>query len=107
MITVTVIGRLGADPDAKEINGKELCNLRVASKEFGTTEWIGVVCYGKDAAFCKEYLNKGDSVAISGRLQTRKWTDKNGLERYTTEVIANRVEGVGSKGGTDAEERPF
>jgi single-strand DNA-binding protein len=107
MITVTVIGRLGSDPEVKQINDKTLCNLRVASKEFSTTEWVNVTAFGKDAEFCGEYLHKGDAVAISGRLQTRKYTGKDGIERYITEVVANRVEGIGSKGGADAEERPF
>lgn len=108
MITCTVVGRLGADPEVKELGEKTLANLRVASKEFSNTEWVNVVCFGKDAEFVGEYLKKGDSVAISGRLQTRKYQAKDGTDRYITEVVASRVEGIGSKGGTEVgEEKPF
>lgn len=107
MINVTVIGRLGAAPDVKDIGDKLICNMRVASKEYSsTTEWVNVVVFGKDAEFCREYLTKGDPVAISGRLQTRKYQAKDGTDRYITEVVANRVEGIGNRGG-DAEEKPF
>ena len=108
MITVTVIGRLGADPDFKELGEKNVCNLRIASKEAHGTEWVSATCFGKDAEFAKNYLTKGASVAITGRLQTRKWTDKEGRDRYSTEVIINRLEGIGSKGGAEVgEEKPF
>ena len=107
MITVIVIGRLGAEPDTKELSDKLVCNLRIASKEMKDTEWVNAVAFGRDAEFCREYLHKGDSIAVTGRLQTRKWTGKDGTERYTTEVVCTRVEGVGGKGGADPEERPF
>lgn len=108
MISVTVIGRLGADPDCKELGEKTVCNLRIASKEASGTEWVSAVAFGKDAEFAKNYLTKGSSVAITGRLQTRKWTDKEGRDRYTTEVVVNRLEGIGGKGGAEVgEEKPF
>lgn len=108
MVIVTCVGRLGATPEVKEIGDKLICNMRIASKEFSTTEWVNAVAFGKDAEFCREYLGKGDSIAITGRLQTRKYTGKDGTDRYITEVVCSRVEGVGSKGGGEAgEERPF
>ena len=109
MISVTACGRLGADPDVKTIGeGKQVCNLRIASKEYNGTEWINATAFGKDAEFAGTYLKKGDMVMVTGRLQTRKWTNKDGQERYTTEIVVSRLEGVGSKGGGEApEERPF
>ena len=108
MVIVTCVGRLGATPDVKDIGDKLIANLRIASKEFSNTEWVNAVAFGKDAEFCREYLTKGDSIAITGRLQTRKYTAKDGTDRYVTEVVCSRVEGVGSKGSTEApEERPF
>jgi single-strand DNA-binding protein len=107
MINVVVMGNLGFDPDQKEINDKPLCNLRVASAEIdGSTEWISVVCFGKDAEFAGNFLKKGDAVAISGRLRTREFTDKTGAKRSVTEVVANRVQGIGKRGNA-TEERPF
>jgi single-strand DNA-binding protein len=109
MITVTAVGRLGADPETRTTAaGKTVGDLRLASKEGkDNTEWVRVVMWEKDAEYAAKYLRKGDVVAVTGRLQTRKWQDKEGQDRYTTELVASRVEGFGSKGAEDSEEKPF
>ena len=111
---VILIGNLGRDPEVKYLpSGQAVANFSVATnerwqnKEGKTeerTEWHRVVVYGKQAENCGEYLSKGRSVCIEGRLQTREWDDKNGQKRSTTEVVANRVIFLGSKGEGAAKE---
>lgn len=102
---VILIGNLGADPEANFMkNGDPVVNFRLATsirtkdKETGSykqdTEWHRVVCYGKSAEYVVEYVKKGSKVYIEGRLKTRKWTDKEGVDRYTTEIVASVVQGV-------------
>lgn len=97
-----LIGRLGADPELRYTGaGKPVCSLSVATNrswrdDAGNkqedTQWHRIVVWGKQAESCKEYLRKGRQVAVEGRMQTRSWEDKDGNKRYTTEVVANRVE---------------
>jgi single-strand DNA-binding protein len=99
---------MGADPETRQTtNGKTVCSIRLASKERNGTEWLRVELWGKDAEFVQNFLKKGDLVAVEGRLQTRKWQDKDGNDRYTTECVASSVEGFGGKPTEDVEERPF
>jgi single-strand DNA-binding protein len=89
-----VLGRLGQDPDLRTTgNGNSVCNMSVATNhKFGDeehTEWHRIVVWGKQAESCKEYLAKGRMVAVSGRIQTRKWDDKDGNTRYSVEIIAS------------------
>ncbi len=103
-----LVGNLGADPDVSFLNsGDPVVNFRVATssrwkdKASGElkqeTEWHRITCYGKLAEFASEYLKKGRKVYVEGRLKTRKWQDKDGVERYTTEVIASGVQALGGK----------
>lgn len=102
---VILLGRLGKDPEVKFLdNGGSVCSMSLATRETWTdkggqkqerTEWHRVVAFGKTAELCGEYLAKGREVFLEGRLQTRKWTDKTGAERYTTEVVADRVQFIG------------
>jgi len=111
---VILIGNLGRDPEVKYLpSGQAVANFSVATnerwqnKEGKTeerTEWHRIVVYGKQAENCGEYLSKGRSVCIEGRLQTREWDDKNGQKRSTTEIVANRVVFLGSKGEGAAKE---
>ncbi|KNZ33327.1 MAG: single-stranded DNA-binding protein [Methylibium sp. NZG] len=118
---VILIGNLGRDPEVRYTpNGNAVCNVSVATtrqwknKESGDkqeeTEWHRVVFYDRLAEIAGEYLKKGRSVYVEGRLKTRKWTDKEGKEQYTTEVIATEMqmlggrEGMGGGGGGGAEE---
>ncbi|SNR63144.1 single-strand binding protein [Humidesulfovibrio mexicanus] len=104
---VILVGHLGQDPKISYTqSGQPVANLRMATSErfkdksgqwTDRTEWHTVVAWGKDAEFCGNYLGKGALVMIEGRLQTRKWQDKDGQDRYSTEVVANRVQSLGSR----------
>jgi len=105
---VILIGNLGKDPEVRYApSGSAICNITLATsrnwkdKTSGErqeeTEWHRVVFFDRMAEVAGEYLKKGKSVYIEGRLQTRKWTDKEGVEKYTTEVMADRMEMLGSR----------
>jgi len=91
------IGRLGADPDVRYTPAKNaVANIRIAcnwkSKDNEGVEWIGVVFFGRLAEVVGEYLKKGSRIFVAGRMQTRQWQDKQGNDRYTTEVVANEMQ---------------
>ncbi len=94
-----VIGRLGGDPESKTVTVKgeetQVANFSVASDSFGETEWHRVIAWGKQAKFATDYLKKGGLVCVVGRTKTRSWEDKDGNKRYATELIAERVLGLG------------
>ncbi len=103
---VQLIGNLGADPELRYTqNQAPVCSLSVATKEFRTdangnreetTSWHRVVAWNKVAENCGKYLAKGRQVFVEGRLQTRSWEDQNGNKRYTTEIVAQTVQFLGS-----------
>ncbi len=109
-----ILGSLGQDPDIRyTASGAAVANISIATneqwkdKESGEmqerTEWHRVVFFGRLAEIVGEYLRKGSQVYIEGRIQTRKWQDKEGQDRYTTEIVANEMQMLGSKsGGTTA-----
>ncbi|MEX2524131.1 MAG: single-stranded DNA-binding protein [Gammaproteobacteria bacterium] len=108
---VILIGNLGADPDVRyTASGAAVSNINIATteawrdKESGEqqekTEWHRVVFFGRLAEIVAEYLKKGSQVYVEGRLQTRKWQDKEGNDRYTTEIVANEMQMLGSRGGS-------
>lgn len=104
---VILIGNLGKDPETRYMsNGEAVTNITLATtdtwkdKNGGKqekTEWHRVTFYRKLAEIVGEYLKKGHSVYIEGRLENRKWTDKNGIERYTTDIIATDMKMLGGK----------
>jgi single-strand DNA-binding protein len=107
---VILIGNLGRDPEVRYApSGSAICNATIATsrqwknKDSGErqeeTEWHRVVFYDRLAEIAGEYLKKGKSVYIEGRLKTRKWTDKDGVEKYTTEIIAQEMTMLGSREG--------
>jgi len=107
---VVLIGNLGKDPETRySPNGGAICNVRLATtrnwkdKTSGErkeeTEWHSVVFYDRLAEIAGEYLKKGRPVYVEGRLKTRKWQDKEGQERYTTEIIATEMQLLGSREG--------
>lgn len=111
---VIVVGNLGRDPETRFMpSGGAVCNVSVATsrnwkdKSSGErkeeTEWHRVVFFDRLAEIAGEYLKKGSSVYIEGRLQTRKYTDKDGVEKYSTEIIAQEMQMLGSRGGDDAD----
>ena len=107
---VILIGNLGRDPDVRYMpNGDAVTNITLATtetwKDRGTgerreaTEWHRVVFFRKLAEIAGQYLKKGSQIYVEGSLKTRKWQDKEGLERYTTEIVANEMRMLGSRQG--------
>lgn len=108
-----ICGHLGQAPELHRTqSGRAVCALRLATNErkkdasgqwSNHTEWHTVVAFGKTAENVKKYLSKGSQALVEGRLQTRKWQDKEGKERYSTEIVATSVQFVGGKGGGSSE----
>ena len=107
---VILVGNLGQDPQSRAMpSGKAVVNLRIATtdqwrdKQTGenkeNTEWHTVVMFDRLAEVAAEYLRKGSQVYIEGRLRTRKWQDKEGADRYSTEIVANEMQMLGGRGG--------
>ena len=107
---VILIGNLGADPETKSMpSGMQVANIRLATSESfkdkqtnewqERTEWHNVAMFGRLAEVAGEYLRKGSKVYIEGKLRTRKWQDKQGNDRYSTEVIANEMQMLDGRGG--------
>jgi single-strand DNA-binding protein len=106
---VIILGNVGQDPEPRyQPSGSAIVNLRVATtrnwkdKQSGEkreqTEWHTIVFFDRLAEIAAEYLRKGSPVYVEGRLQTRKWTDKEGKERYSTEIVATEMQLLGSRG---------
>lgn len=122
---VILIGNLGADPEVRYTqSGSAVANFNVATtevwkKQDGSkeeqTEWHRIVAFARLGEICGEYLTKGSKVYIEGRLQTRKWQDRDGNDRYTTEIVAREMKMLtprgantaGKSGGRLAEEPPY
>ena len=107
---VILVGNLGKDPETRYMpSGSAVTNLRIATteawkdKQSGEqqerTEWHSVAMFGRLAEIAAEYLRKGSQIYIEGKLRTRKWQDKEGKDRYTTEIVADEMQMLGSKGG--------
>jgi len=110
---VILIGNLGADPEVRySPSGSAVANLRLATtdnwrdrqsgEQQERTEWHRVVLFGKLGEIAGEYLRKGSKVFVEGRLQTRKWQGQDGQDRYTTEIVANDMQMLDSRGGGTA-----
>ena len=108
---VIIVGNLGRDPETRYMpSGDAMTNIAVATtdkwKDKATgeqkeaTEWHRVAFFGKLAEIAGQYLKKGSQVYIEGKLRTRKWTDKDGIEKYSTEIIADTMQMLGSRQGT-------
>jgi len=106
---VILVGNLGRDPEVRYMpNGEAVCNFSIATTDSWKdksgakqerTEWHNIVMYRKLAEIAGEYLKKGRPVYIEGRLQTRKWQTKEGQDRYTTEIIADQMQMLGTRDG--------
>ncbi len=106
---VILIGNLGADPETRYLpSGDAVTNIRIATTDTWKdksgekqehTEWHRIAFFGKLAEIAGEYLKKGSPVYIEGRIRTRKWQDKEGQDRYSTEIVADRMQLLGSRGG--------
>lgn len=104
------IGRLGKDPETRHTpDGTTIANFSMAcgwkGKDKEGTEWMRVVAFGKLAEIIGEYCHKGKQVYISGRLSSRKWQDKEGNDRWTTEIVADRLQLLGGKGESTGSQR--
>ena len=117
---VIIVGNIGQDPEIKTTNsGSQVCNLSIATTELGRkdpatgqrgqeeTEWHRVTLFGKMAENAGQYLKKGAKVYIEGRLNTQKWQDQNGQDRYTTGIIGNEMQFMGdrSEGGAQPQQQ--
>lgn len=112
---VTLVGYLGADPEMKYVpSGQAVCQMRLATSEKWKdkegkpqerTEWHRLVAWGKTAEICAKYLEKGRQVYIEGRLQTREWAKDDGIKRWSTEIVVNEVQFLGSGDGKGKERR--
>ena len=109
---VIIVGNLGADPDSRAMpSGNAVTNISVATSESWNdretgekqekTEWHRVVFFNRLAEIAAQYLKKGSQVYVEGKLQTRKWEDKEGNERWTTEVVANQMQMLGDRMSND------
>lgn len=107
---VILVGNLGADPELRNAGGQAVTTIRLATTDrvkdkdkdgqwTDRTEWHNVVVWGKTAENVHQYAKKGKQLYIEGRLQTRKWQDKDGHDRYSTEVVAEAVKFLGPRGG--------
>ena len=109
---VILVGRLGKDPETRYMtNGEAVTNVTLATSENWKdksgekqekTEWHNLVFYRRLAEIAGEYLKKGSQVYVEGKIQTRKWQDKEGKDRYTTEIIVNEMQMLGSKSGSSS-----
>lgn len=111
---VILVGNLGNDPDVKyTADGRAIANISLATTESwkdrntgeqqDRTEWHRVVFFNRLAEIVSEYLKKGSQVYVEGKLQTRKWQDQNGMDRYTTEIVANEMQMLGGRSGGTAD----
>lgn len=110
---VILVGNLGRDPETRYMpDGAAITNISIATtstwknkagEKEEATEWHRIAFFGKLAEIAGEYLKKGSQVYVEGKLRTRKWQDKDGLEKFTTEVIADSLQMLGSKAGATSE----
>lgn len=112
---VIIVGNLGRDPETRSFpSGDQVCNFTVATtdkwkdKTTGemneSTEWHRISAFGRLAEICSQYLRKGSQCYVEGSLRTRKWTDKDGIEKYSTEIRADSMQMLGTKGGEQRQE---
>jgi single-strand DNA-binding protein len=110
---VILVGNLGKDPETRYMpSGSAVTNLTLATSESwkdkqtgeqqDRTEWHKIAMFGRLAEIAAEYLRKGSQIYVEGKLRTRKWQDKEGKDRYTTEIVADEMQMLGSKGGGGA-----
>jgi len=105
------IGRLGKDPEVRfTASGEAICNFSIAvgwkTKDKDGTEWVRITSFGKLTGICGDYLKKGSQVFIAGRMTTRKWQNKDGVDQYTTEVVADQMQMLGGKSDAPPAAKP-
>lgn len=97
MNSVSLLGRLGRDPELKELPSTKLCNFSLATGTGEQTEWHNITAFGKTAELASNYLSKGSQVVVQGRIQSREYTNKEGVKMRSTDIIAERVHFVGTR----------
>ena len=105
------IGRLFKDPEVRfTASGEAMCDFSIAvnwkTKDKDGTEWVRIKSFGKLAGICGDYLKKGSQVFIAGRMTTRKWQNKDGVDQYTTEVVADQMQMLGGKSDAPPAAKP-
>jgi single-strand DNA-binding protein len=114
---VILVGNLGADPETRSMpSGMTVTNIRIATSESWKdkasgqqqerTEWHNIALFGRLGEIAAEYLRKGSQVFVEGRLRTRKWQDKQGTDRFTTEIVADNMQMLGGRGGGGSDRAP-
>ena len=114
---VILVGNLGADPETRSMpSGMTVTNIRIATSESWKdkasgqqqerTEWHNIALFGRLGEIAAEYLRKGSQVFVEGRLRTRKWQDKQGTDRFTTEIVADNMQMLGGRGGGGSDRVP-
>ena len=115
---VIILGNLGKDSEIRNLpNGQKVVNLTIATSEVWRdkatneqrelTEWHRVVCFSQSAEFASNYLQKGAKVYVEGSLQTRKWQDQNGVDRYTTEIVCRNLQSIGNNSSPAEKSTPM
>lgn len=115
---VIIVGNLGRDPEVRySADGRPIANLNLATTESWKdrqsgdrqekTEWHRVVLFGRLAEIANEYLRKGSQIYLEGKLQTRKWQDQSGQDRYTTEIVGQNMTMLGGRGGGGGQSSPM
>ncbi|HMM47790.1 MAG TPA: single-stranded DNA-binding protein [Thiobacillaceae bacterium] len=110
---VILVGNLGRDPEMRYLpSGEAIANLAIATTDkykdksgqlVEQTEWHRVAFFGRTAEVCGQYLKKGSQIYVEGSIRTRKYTDKEGIERYSTEIRGDRMQMLGGRGGSTAD----
>ena len=107
---VILVGNLGRDPESREVGDSTVCNFSIATtraykkkdgEKVEETEWHRIAVWGPQAKACAQYLTKGRQVYVEGRLQTRKYEDKEGVTKYATDIVAETVQFLGGKGSRE------
>lgn len=103
---VMLLGNLGRDPETRQAGDSAVSNFSIAvterfkgrdGQQQERTEWVNIVCWRRLAEIARDYLRKGSQIFVEGKLQTRKWQDKSGADRYTTEVVADNIQMLGGR----------
>lgn len=112
---VILVGNVGKDPETRTAGNSQVSNLTLATSENYTsktgekvsnTEWHNIVAWGKLSEICEKYIKKGQQIYLEGSIKTRSWDDKDGVKRYTTEIIASSIQMLGGKKDSEEEKLP-
>ena len=112
---VILLGRVGRNPEIKDVNGAKVAQFSLATGEKykdrngnlqEKTEWHNIVAWRNTADICEKYVHSGDQICVEGKIQYRQWETDKGEKRYSTDIVADRVELLGSKGNSQVDDLP-